>query len=231
MLGIILAFVALSFSTFWAGATPVLSVAHQARATPDLSDAHQTSVTSNLDDEQRRALFNAAVQQALGRGGLEAMHASTYCSPEESTGINPHDCREALVGLVRPWHMKLFTTEFGPNKPDTRFRLLNIHWHGSCGVVITSVEPGATVVTNYATIFHGVHTLIMQCAAVSGAGGTMRAGGLYLAILNPATAPPELKQALNQCLSGFSGVDVPPGCTSAAQYIAHVAAVRGRPSE
>lgn len=260
MLGIILAFAALSLSTFWAGATPVLSDAHQAGATLVLSDAHQASATPVLSDADQAAAdrlaltilnkarqagatplpvgqaqrvgaaYKAAYEQGLGPGGVEAMRASAICSPSSNpSGINAADC--AAIFDTTDLELFLETTEFGPNSHDRRFQLPQTLWRDGCAVIVDSMVHEATVLSNYATILRGMSSLLKRCAADNRVAGYIEAGGLYIVMLNPATAGPELKKKWDQLLHDNTGVAVPPGCCSSADYFQLVRNAHGTATE
>lgn len=200
MLSAISAILALSFSALFASAAPT--------------------------NPQDTAAFHAALQLGLGPGGVNAMSESAICSPSAGTGIHEGDCLAAMPPM--PADISFRTADFHAHHPEPNFRLFQIFWYHSCAVLVDSIVPNLPVVrTNHATIRFAVNRLARLCPTLNGLGGVIQAGGLQIAIFNPATMAPGAKQAFDRCLKATTEVDIPPGC-SLSDYIALTRAAHGQ---
>lgn len=208
MLHTTLAILALSWSTLFAGATPISAT-------------------------QLAAVWDAAVQQMMGPNWKNAMMATAQCSASSGFGINMDDCFAATRAV--PAEIIYTPTWFGYEAGhDPNFRLPKYLWYGSCGIVIGATRPPASVRINYVTIFVAIGELGGRCAQVSrgnGMGGVIDAGAMRIAIVNPATMAPQLKQTWDLCLGMEFGVNVPTGCASSADYFTLVNTARGNTTQ
>lgn len=162
-------------------------------------------------------VLRAGATPVLPAGPVQVGPSVFYCIPETGTGISMQDCQGALSRLPPDAFHTLH--EFSPTSQEREFQLPRFFWRGSCGMIVNYIESGVTIVTNYATILAGVDAVLTKCVSHGGVGGCVdNVRGLSIIVLNPATAHPGVKQTWDRCIGRVWGVDVPPECTSSAQF-------------
>lgn len=171
-------------------------------------------------------VFWAGATPVLNATPVAAESPTYSCKPASGWDITLQDCRAALSPPAGDAYSA--DHEFSRTSPERLFRLPIFRWSDSCAAIIDNTERGATVVSNYATILLAVGSVVTHCAPY---GGLVDVGGLRILVLNPVTAAPGLKQYWSRCLERRFGVEVPPECTSTAQYTQLVNAARGTASE